>query len=658
MELKIVLADKRSRAHTPYISSSWLRLLTEANIVLKYSDLILNLETGFDAGIRVISSTYAPPNSSTLDKFPSEFASIIDKEYARGRHIGPLSQRQVEDLIGPFQSSPLSLVPKPGKSTLRLVQNLSFPSKPTRGVHSINSTIDSDMYPCTWGTFPTICLLISRLPPGSQAAVRDVAEAHRTIPVRPSQWPGLVVRLPGIDLFNIDTCSCFGLSSAAGNHGKIGDAGAELMRAQGITPISKWSDDHIFFRIPRHSIPAYNALRHLWHSSITANGGRLHTGGRYWYRGETMPDGNPEEFDEDASFPVRDLSGSSPRSEEDSSFSFCMADIDRLSAELGIPWETTKDIPFSFEVPFIGFLWNLPALTVSIPERKKSKYLAAIASWESSPTHTLEEVQKLYGKLLHSSLIVPVGRAYLTNLEAMLGIFHDSPFKPRSPPRGTAEDLGWWKLTLSLPSVSRPIPGPHPLADPSAFSDASSGIGIAITIGPFWRAWSLIPGWKRDGRDIGWAEAIAFELLVQHVVSSAPGGSHLKVFSDNVGVVEGWWKGRSRNPQVNKVFRRIHSACASSNCTIHTRHVRSEANPANDPSRGSYPPLSLLLPPSPIPVELLPFIRDFDAPPKQGSPRGNPPTPSLPKVTPKAPLNAPPIPVFDLGSLSEQGCCD
>jgi hypothetical protein len=50
------------------------------------------------------------------------------------------------------------------------------------------------------------------------------------------------------------------------------------MHAQGITPISKWSDDHIFFCIPHESIPSYNALRHLWHSSITGNGGRLHSG--------------------------------------------------------------------------------------------------------------------------------------------------------------------------------------------------------------------------------------------------------------------------------------------------------------------------------------------------------------------------------------------
>jgi len=36
-----------------------------------------------------------------------------------------------------------------------------------------------------------------------------------------------------------------------------------------------------------------------------------------------------------------------------------MADIDVLSNKLGIPWEKTKDIPFSTAVLFIGFIWDL-----------------------------------------------------------------------------------------------------------------------------------------------------------------------------------------------------------------------------------------------------------------------------------------------------------
>lgn len=60
---------------------------------------------------------------------------------------------------------------------------------------SINSTIDSASFPCMWGMFHSIFLLISRLPLGSQAAIWDVKEAYYTIPIKPEQWPGMVVRL-------------------------------------------------------------------------------------------------------------------------------------------------------------------------------------------------------------------------------------------------------------------------------------------------------------------------------------------------------------------------------------------------------------------------------------------------------------------------------
>jgi hypothetical protein len=441
---------------------------------------------GFDAGIHPIFSTFAPPNSPTIDAHPAEFASIISKEYARGRHFGPFSQAEVEELIGPFQSSLLSLTPKPAKESFRMVQNLSFPSTPCGYIHSINSTIDSNSFPCTWGTFPIVSLLFSRLLPGSQAAVHNVAEAHRTIPIDPAQWPGLVVQLPGLDAFNIDTCNCFGLSSAAGNHGKVADAGCELFHSAGIGLVSKWADDHVFVRIRREHIQLYNSMRKKWSADIAWNGGRIHSGGRYWYRGATMPDGHPEEFDEDASFPITNRSRSSYRSPSDTEFSSCMADIDGVSSVLGIPWEASKDIPFASEFPFIGFAWNLVTYTVSLPDKKKAKYLDAILAWESRPAHTLRDVQKLYGKLLHACLVAPVDRTYLTSLEAMLGTFHDGPFKPRTPPRGTEDDLRWWRRLLSQPDVSRPIPCPQPLLDPDAFSDASSGFGIAVTVGPRW----------------------------------------------------------------------------------------------------------------------------------------------------------------------------
>ena len=592
----------------------WDHMLAKYGLLDKYPSIPRSLRHGFDAGIPKIRSTNTPANGPSIHVHTQQYQEILDREFESGRYIGPLSKDEVEELIGPFQSSPLSLVPKPSKpGKYRAVHNFSFPHSPQGSFTSINYLIDSNLFPCTWGTFATLCTVIWHLPPGSQASVRDVAEAYRTVPITADQWPGLVVKLRDADQFAINTNNNFGLSSAGGIHGSVADAAADIFRASGIGPLSKWVDDHVFFRILREHLPSYNDKRKEWHRQITANGGRLQERSRFWFQGETMPDGRPMEFDEDAGVSFRDLSSNSPRTPEDATFTYNDADIDYVSSLLGIPWENTKTIPFGHSFPYLGFSWDLQARTVTIPPTKKEKYSDAIAKWAASPTHTLEEVRKLYGKLLHASLVVPAGRAYLTNLESMLSTFNNRPLVPHHAPRDTSQDLRWWTATLNLPHLFRKIPGPHKLIDIEAYSDASSGCGIAITIGRRWRAWRLVPGWKSDGRDIGWAEAVGFEFLVQAVLATAAPGDHFKLYGDNRGVVEGWWKGRSKNKQTNSVFRRIHEVSNARQCTVHSRYVPSKDNPADGPSRGIYPPSRLLLPVTIIPVEISGFVTDFDS---------------------------------------------
>jgi hypothetical protein len=391
-------------------------------------------------------------------------------------------------------------------------------------------------------------LSVWRLPPGSEGACRDVSEAYRRIPLHFTQWPAAVVRTSE-NTFDLDFSVAFGSSSGGGVFGSLADAGTDIFRAKGIGPLSKWVDDHVLLRIRREFLAEFNRRRLECSARIEARGGRHHSGGCFWFGGDLLPDDRVEEFDEDMVFPILDLSFQSPRSAHDGLFTYNLSDVDRISDALGYPWELSKDVPFANKVPFTGFIWDLTQKTVALDSKKQEKYLLAIDTWHTSRTHTLEEVQKLCGKLRHTSLIIPEGRAYLTNLEAMLGIFGDNPHMPRTPPRGTHRDLVWWEQILSCAVLYRSIPGPCEVIDCSAFSDASSGTGVAIVIQGRWRAWRLLPGWKSSERDIGWAEAIGFEFLVRSLIQTGhfSANTHLKVFGDNTGVVEGWWNGRSRN---------------------------------------------------------------------------------------------------------------
>ena len=195
-------------------------------------------------------------------------------------------------------------------------------------------------------------------------------------------------------------------------------------------PLAKWVDDHIFFRILRTHLPSYNAQRTVWRQEIQANGGRRQEGSRLWYGGKALPSSLAEEFDEDCHASLHDLSHLSPRSRTDDDFAYADVDIDRLSSVLGIKWQSAKTIPFGEEVPYLGFCWNLRTQVVHLTNKKKAKYLVAIEEWKAKRMHNLLETQKLYGKLSHAALVIPAGCAHLTNMEAMLASFNDSPFLP------------------------------------------------------------------------------------------------------------------------------------------------------------------------------------------------------------------------------------
>lgn len=614
--LRRALEHRSARPLSPYQASEWALQLDAANLTVKYSNLAHMFNYGFHAGLPTIISTYTPPNNTSVLEHYNELVKAINLEFSKGRYLGPASKAQIEEILGPFQSSPLSIIPKPNKpGKFRIIQNFSHPHAPSKGISSINSAILSDQYPCTWGTFGTISLLLETLPPGSEGAVRDVKEAYRTVPFHPSHWPATVVRLPGKDLFAIDTQNAFGLASGGGVYGNVADAGADLMRAHGLGPVSKWVDDHLFLRVPLSYLDAFNKLRQSRAQTIKLTGGLRHSKGRLWFRGDDLDNGMLQEFDEDHSFPIQNRSLDSPRSAHDATFSYAFQDIDEISHRLGIPWEREKDSPFAPTFTFIGLAWSLISRSVTLPLPKRQKYQRAIEEWECTKTHTLNDAQKLHGKLLHATLVLTRGRPYLINIEAFLGVFHDTPFKPHTPSKHLASDLSWWKTALST-HIERPLQSSVVVEDLHAFSDASSEVGIGIVIGARWRAWRLVPGWNTPGtgRDIGWAEAMGFYFLAATIADQRPGEGHYRLFGDNMGVVEGWWRGRSRNRPTNDIFKLVGELGQLSNSSFYTRYVQSALNPADDPSRGIYGPLSLLLPATEIPRPFRDFIVDFDHP--------------------------------------------
>lgn len=404
----------------------------------------------------------------------------------------------------------------------------------------------------------------------------------------------------------------------------VADTLIDLMHWKGMGPITKWVDDHVFFRIRRRYLDAYNSLRAHWARAVASGEGRCQSRGRLWYEGEVLADGSRAELFEDCAFPLQDIAGGGARTagrvgDGGYDFPYGLDDVDEFSDAVGLVWEKAKDQVFASTGQYIGLRWDMDSRRVALPSEKKEKYSTSIVEWQQRWEHSLLQVQQLYGRLLHATLVIPAGRARLTGLESMLSFF-DNPFALWRQHKNVGPDLVWWAAALAQHDVSLDLGClfPNTIADVDAYSDASSGVGIAIVVGGKWRAWRLLPGWQTlDGtKDIQWAEAVGFELLVRSVTCSSARGTHVKLYGDNRGVVEGWHNRRSRNTAVNTVFKRIldHLDTSGFSECIHTSYVPSGDNPADGPSRGIYGPLSQLLPPTPIPRPLERFIIDATEP--------------------------------------------
>jgi hypothetical protein len=285
--------------------------------------------------------------------------------------------------------------------------------------------------------------------------------------------------------------------------------------------------------------------------------------------------------------------------------------------DLGLPWSVKKHIPFAHTFPYIGFMWDLDNKTVEIPKDKCNKFLSRLEHWATGHKVSKHECDVVVGSLNHCTNVLRDGRNHLPSFYRLSASFSraTSPFVKHRIPADVAEDVTWWRRQLSSePCISRIITPPAPLKS-EIFVDASTSWGIGFSLDNQWLAWELLPGWKGEGRDIGWAEMVAVELAVLVLINAQFRDCHVILRSDNQGVVGALSGGKSRNSQQNAVLRRIVSLFRETNIWLTIKWVSTLDNPADGPSRGLFPPPQAMFSPiPPIPTYLSTFLR-FPEPP-------------------------------------------
>ena len=374
---------------------------------------------------------------------------------------------------------------------------------------------------------------MANAPAGAQMAVLDIASAFRTIPVLPAHKAYTVICLKP-DEYYIDHVVAFGLASGNGVQGAVMDALVDILHAEGLGQNTKWVDDLANIRVPV---------------------GRR---GRNSYR-----------------------------------YSYDVHEIFKLSADLGIPWGADKCIDHAFQAVYLGFLWDLEAHTVSLPEDKRLKYRATLSSVfhliRTKKAHR-RHIQSINGTLTHVTFVYPHGRAYLNSLLAFVSAFDNS--EPlAAPPATVISDMRWWMKELGRPNVARSLRPRRCLTKFSIVTDASSDWGVGLCFGQRWNAWRWkSASWRTPDREISWAEMIAVELAARYVENDGKiRDADVPIYCDNQEVVAAYDRGRSRNFHINESIRRVDVIGMTLNVRFVLEYIPGEKNPADPVSRGTLP---------------------------------------------------------------------
>lgn len=533
---------------TPLSHSAWYEALKGCSLLSEFNDIPIGLQYGFKTGVSsTISTNFIPKNHSSAINDPEIVSAHISNELLLKRYSGPFSAAQLSSLIGPFRTAPLGVVPKPNSNKFRIIQDLSFPRDDPHFA-SVNSEINSDDFPCEWGTFAQCYFLLAKAPPGTQVAVFDVDSAYRNIPIHPEDQNHFCVAWN--NAVYIDHCVAFGSASSAGLFGRVADCFVAIIKSYGAQQVLKWVDDIIFFRYPSNAITPY----------------------LYSYHAQLI-------FD--------------------------------VASRLGLPWSAHKFHDFADSFTYLGFLWNIPQRTVQIPDSKKTKFSNRCQQWLTQPKQSLRSAQILLGSLNHCCLVLRSARTRLFHLRSFVSRFppKSSPFLSFAIPSNLRSDILWWQESLNKPFFGCSVATPPPPLPLRIFVDASTSWGIGILINDKWAAWQFLPDTFSAARSIGWAEMVAVELAVSLLCSIHPRDSHFLIHSDNQGVIGAVGSSFSRGATQNASLSRLSSTLLNHDSFISTSYIRSNSNPADPVSRGILPPLaSRLQTKLKLDSDLLPFL--------------------------------------------------
>jgi hypothetical protein len=78
--------------------------------------------------------------------------------------------------------------------------------------------------------------------------------------------------------------------------------------------------------------------------------------------------------------------------------------------------EESQNRAFNHLFTYLGFEWDIQYQSVSIPDVKKTNFLAKCQAWLAASSVTLQETESLLGSLIHCALAVLAGCSWVVGI--------------------------------------------------------------------------------------------------------------------------------------------------------------------------------------------------------------------------------------------------
>ena len=165
--------------------------------------LVNGFSCGFLIGFRGRRHAAQSPNLKSAIERPQIVRSKLEKECEAGRIVGPFHSPPFPD----FVCSPLGIVPKKDPSEFRLIHHLSYPNGT-----SVNDHIPQECSSVRYASISDAISAMKKEGAGCFLAKTDIKSAFRIVPIHPSDFPLLGMKLD--NQYYFDVCLAMGLSSS------------------------------------------------------------------------------------------------------------------------------------------------------------------------------------------------------------------------------------------------------------------------------------------------------------------------------------------------------------------------------------------------------------------------------------------------------------